>query len=221
METVEDEWWRRMERAETMDYSVRESAPGASNPALMDTTCAAIQSERLASPTLPEKQSNLSDEEHCASITTVIKKKDVAQNLYDAYAAALTGYSPDDDGLKELKIRHDDLELAMREVSKLELCPLSSCKKHKIINFNSQIKRYVAHLNNHEHDNDGFLRFIYAVPKSLLPREVSSREMMAEGMDFCSADWQSPFQDPFTPLSSDQKWTRAIPSLNVQYHPTA
>ncbi|GIY09484.1 hypothetical protein CDAR_117231 [Caerostris darwini] len=61
METAEDEWWRRMERAETMDYSVRESAPGASNPELMET----IQSERLASPTFPEKQSNLSDEEHC------------------------------------------------------------------------------------------------------------------------------------------------------------
>ncbi|GIX76284.1 hypothetical protein CDAR_418481 [Caerostris darwini] len=32
METAEDEWWRRMERAETIDYSVRASAPGASNP---------------------------------------------------------------------------------------------------------------------------------------------------------------------------------------------
>ncbi|GIY06959.1 hypothetical protein CDAR_533261 [Caerostris darwini] len=139
METTEDEWWRRMERAETMDYSVPESAPGASNPELTETTCAAMQSERLASPTFPEKQSNLSDEEHCARITTVIKKKDIAQNLYDAYAAAPTGYSVDDDDLKQLKKRHDDLQLAMREVSKLELCPLSSCKKHKIINFNSQI----------------------------------------------------------------------------------
>ncbi|GIY89436.1 hypothetical protein CDAR_608301, partial [Caerostris darwini] len=156
METAEDERWRRMERAETIDYSVRESASGASNPELMETTCAVIQSERLASPTFPKKQSNLSDEEHCARITTVIKKKELAQNLYDAYAAALTGYSPDDDDLKELKIRHDDLQLAMREVSKLELCPWSSCKKHKIINFNSQIKRNAVHLNNHEHDNDGF-----------------------------------------------------------------
>ncbi|GIX68325.1 hypothetical protein CEXT_237331 [Caerostris extrusa] len=155
METAEDEWWRRMERAETMDYSVRESTPGANNPELMETTCAAIQSERLASPPFPEKQCNLSDEEHCARITTVIKKKDLAQNLYDAYAAALTVYSLDDDDHKDLKIRHDDLQLAMREVSKLELCPLSSCKKHKIINFNSQIKRNAAHLN-HEHDNDGF-----------------------------------------------------------------
>ncbi|GIX72561.1 hypothetical protein CDAR_5871 [Caerostris darwini] len=100
MEGAEDEWWRRMERDATMDYSVRESAPGASNPELMETTCAAIQSERLASPTFPEKQFNFSDEEHCARITTVIKKKDLAQNLYDAYAAALTGYSPDDDDLK-------------------------------------------------------------------------------------------------------------------------
>ncbi|GIX67982.1 hypothetical protein CEXT_628441 [Caerostris extrusa] len=133
METAEDEWWRRMECAVTMDYSVRESAPGASNPELMETTCAAIQSERLASPTFPKKPSNLSDEEH-----------------------SLTGYSPDDDDLKELKTRHDDLQLAMREVSKLELCPLSSCKKHKIINFNSEIKRDAAHLNNQEHDNDGF-----------------------------------------------------------------
>ncbi|GIX88736.1 hypothetical protein CEXT_203741 [Caerostris extrusa] len=130
MEAAEDEWWRRMERDATMDYSVRESAPGASNPELMETTCA-IQSERLASPTFPEKQSNLSDKEHCARITTVIKKKDIAHNLYDAYAAALTGYSPDDDDLKELKIHHDDLQLAMRE-------------------------RNAAHLNNHEHDNDGF-----------------------------------------------------------------
>ncbi|GIY38641.1 hypothetical protein CDAR_227621 [Caerostris darwini] len=117
-----------MERDATMDYSVRESAPGASNPELMETTCAAIQSERLASPTFPEKQSNLCDEEHCARITTVINKKDIVQNLYDAYAAALTGYSPNDDDLKELKIRHDDLQFAMREVSKLELCPLSSYK---------------------------------------------------------------------------------------------
>ncbi|GIY66502.1 hypothetical protein CDAR_386811 [Caerostris darwini] len=153
MEAAEDEWWRRKERDATMDYSVRQSAPGASNPELMDTTCAAIQSERLASPTFPEK---LSDEERCARISTVIKKKDIAQNLHDAYATALTGYSPDDDDLKELKIRHDDLQLAMREVSKLELCPLPSCKKHNIINFNSQIKRNAAHLNNHEHDNDGF-----------------------------------------------------------------
>ncbi|GIY36252.1 hypothetical protein CDAR_602181 [Caerostris darwini] len=155
METAEDEWWKRMERAETMEYSIRESASGAINPELMETTCAAIQSERLASPTFPEKQSNLSDV-HCARITTVIKKKDLAQNLYDAYAAALTGYFPDDNDLKELKIRHDDLQLAMKEVSKLEPCPLSSCKKHKIINFNSQIKRNAAHLNNHEHDDDGF-----------------------------------------------------------------
>ncbi|GIY70850.1 hypothetical protein CDAR_616501 [Caerostris darwini] len=156
METAEDEWWRRMERAETIDYSVRESAIGASNPELMDTKSASIPSELLASLTFPEKQSNLSDEEHCARITTVIKKKDIAQNLYDAYGAALTGFSPDDDDLKELKKHHDDLQLAMREVSKLELCPLPSCKKHKINNFNSQIKRNAAHLNNHEHDNDSF-----------------------------------------------------------------
>ncbi|GIZ00834.1 hypothetical protein CEXT_440961 [Caerostris extrusa] len=54
IETAEDEWWRRMERAETMDYTVRESTPGASNPELMETTCAKIQSEKLASPTFPE-----------------------------------------------------------------------------------------------------------------------------------------------------------------------
>ncbi|GIY23804.1 hypothetical protein CDAR_386041 [Caerostris darwini] len=155
METAEDERWVRMERAETIDHSVRESAPAASNPELMDTTSASIPSELLASPTFLEKQSNLSDEEHCARISTVIKKKDLAQNLYDAYAAALTGYSPDDDDLKVLKKHHDDLQLAMREVSKLELCPLPSCKKHKINNFDSQIKRNAAHLNNHEHDNDG------------------------------------------------------------------
>ncbi|GIY03050.1 hypothetical protein CDAR_30131 [Caerostris darwini] len=78
METAEDEWWVRMERAETIEYSVRASAPGASNPELMelmDTTSASIPSALLTSPTFPEKQSNLSDEEHCA-LTTVIKKKE-------------------------------------------------------------------------------------------------------------------------------------------------
>ncbi|GIY13943.1 hypothetical protein CDAR_85461 [Caerostris darwini] len=45
METAEDEWWRRMERAARIDYSVRGSAPGASNqpminPELMNATCA-------------------------------------------------------------------------------------------------------------------------------------------------------------------------------------
>ncbi|GIX75230.1 hypothetical protein CEXT_40871 [Caerostris extrusa] len=62
MEAAKDEWWRRMERDATIDYTVQESAPGASNPELMDKTCAAMQSERLTSPTFPEKQSNLSDE---------------------------------------------------------------------------------------------------------------------------------------------------------------
>ncbi|GIY84892.1 hypothetical protein CDAR_216561 [Caerostris darwini] len=78
----------------------------------MDTTSASIPSELLASPIFHEK---LSEEERCARISTVTKKKDIAQNLYDAYAAALTGYSPDDDDLKELKKHHDDLQLAMRE----------------------------------------------------------------------------------------------------------
>ncbi|GIY76892.1 hypothetical protein CEXT_121341 [Caerostris extrusa] len=131
METAEDEWWMRMERAETIDYSVRASAPGASNPELMDTTSASIPSELLASPIFHEK---LSEGERCARISTVTKKKDIEQNLYDGYAAGRSGYSPDDDDLKEIKILHDDLQHAMREVSKLELCPLSSCKKHKIIN---------------------------------------------------------------------------------------
>ncbi|GIX81039.1 hypothetical protein CEXT_613961 [Caerostris extrusa] len=154
-----------MERAETIDYSVRASATGASNSKLMNTTSASIPLELLASPIFHEK---LSEEERCARISTVTNKKDLAQNLYNAYAEALTGYSPDGDDLKELKIRHDDLHLAMREVSKFELCPFSSCKKHKITNFNSQIKRNAAHLNNHEHDNDGF-----TMPsKSLLLRSI-------------------------------------------------
>ncbi|GIY09190.1 hypothetical protein CEXT_451291 [Caerostris extrusa] len=72
----------KMERDATMDYFVRESAPGASNPELMDTTCAAIK---------------------------LGAKKDIAQNLYDAYAAALIGYSTDDDDFEEIKILHDDL----------------------------------------------------------------------------------------------------------------
>ncbi|GIY87318.1 hypothetical protein CEXT_640531 [Caerostris extrusa] len=35
--------------------------------------------------------------------------------------------------------------------------------------------------------------------------------MMAEGMDFCSADRQSPFQDPLTPLSSNQNGQEQSP----------
>ncbi|GIY71630.1 hypothetical protein CDAR_259451 [Caerostris darwini] len=46
----------------------------------------------------PEK---LSDEERCARITIVTKKKSIAQNLDDAYAAALTGHSSDDDDLQD------------------------------------------------------------------------------------------------------------------------
>ncbi|GIY53516.1 hypothetical protein CDAR_495021 [Caerostris darwini] len=112
METAEDEWWRRMERVETLDYSFRASAPGASNPELMDTTSASIPSELLASPIFHEK---LSEEERCARMSTATKK-DLAQNLYDAYAATLTGYSPDDDDLKEITILHDNLQHAMREL---------------------------------------------------------------------------------------------------------
>ncbi|GIZ03311.1 hypothetical protein CEXT_276771 [Caerostris extrusa] len=132
MEAAEDEWWRRMERDATMDYSVRESAPGARVIRnLWNNVCGNTIGE-VGLAYISRKAINLSDEEHCARITTVIKKKDIAQNLYDAYAAVLTVYSPDDDDLKELKIRHDDLHLAMREVSKLELCPLSSCKNIKL-----------------------------------------------------------------------------------------
>ncbi|GIX93909.1 hypothetical protein CDAR_179321 [Caerostris darwini] len=72
METANDEWWRRMERAETIDYSVRASASVASNPELMDTTSASIPSELLASPIFHEK---LSEEERCARISTVTKKR--------------------------------------------------------------------------------------------------------------------------------------------------
>ncbi|GIY49309.1 hypothetical protein CDAR_283621 [Caerostris darwini] len=56
-----------------------------------------VPSERLASPVFSEKLSNLSDEELCARITTVTKKKDITQNLYVAYPAVVTGHSPDDD----------------------------------------------------------------------------------------------------------------------------
>ncbi|GIX84106.1 hypothetical protein CEXT_262951 [Caerostris extrusa] len=49
----------------------------------------------------PKKLSDLSDEERCARVTTATKKKDIAQNLYDAYAAVLIGYSPDNDDLKK------------------------------------------------------------------------------------------------------------------------
>ncbi|GIX88027.1 hypothetical protein CEXT_530261 [Caerostris extrusa] len=39
--------------------------------------------------------------------------------------------------------------------------------------------------------------------------DESSREMMTEGMDFCSAN--RPFQDPLTPLSSDQNGQEQSP----------
>ncbi|GIZ05318.1 hypothetical protein CEXT_540941 [Caerostris extrusa] len=84
METAEDEWWRRMGVLRRSTTPVRASAPGASNPELMDTTSASIPSELLASPIFHER---LSEKERCARISTVIKKKDIAQNLYDAYAA--------------------------------------------------------------------------------------------------------------------------------------
>ncbi|GIY87311.1 hypothetical protein CEXT_640481, partial [Caerostris extrusa] len=73
-----------------------------------------IQRVRLTSLIFPERLPNLSDEERCARITTAIKK-DIAQNLYGAYAATLTGHSPDDDDLKKITILHDDLQHAMRE----------------------------------------------------------------------------------------------------------
>ncbi|GIY86624.1 hypothetical protein CDAR_25071 [Caerostris darwini] len=41
--------------------------------------------------------------------------------------------------------------------------------------------------------------------------EENLREMMTEGMDFCGADRQSPFQDPLTPLSSDQNGQELSP----------
>ncbi|GIY07217.1 hypothetical protein CDAR_200991, partial [Caerostris darwini] len=74
-----------------------------------------IPSERLASPIFPVKLSNFSDGERCERITTATKKKDIAQNLYDAYAAGLTGHSLDDDVPKKIKILHDDLQHALRE----------------------------------------------------------------------------------------------------------
>ncbi|GIX96181.1 hypothetical protein CEXT_585451 [Caerostris extrusa] len=49
-----------------------------------------------------------------------------------------------------------DLRMLLPDGGRFELCPLPSCKKHKINNFNSQIKRNAAHLHNHEHDNDSF-----------------------------------------------------------------
>ncbi|GIY20786.1 hypothetical protein CEXT_70881 [Caerostris extrusa] len=130
MEAAEDEWWRRMERDATIDYSVRGSALGASNPELMDITCAVIPSERLSSSIFSEELSNLSDEERCACITTATMKKGIAQNLYDAYAAALTGHSPDDDDLKEIKILHVNLQHAMRDK---ELCKPTNRHRPQLI----------------------------------------------------------------------------------------
>ncbi|GIX73003.1 hypothetical protein CDAR_39921, partial [Caerostris darwini] len=59
--------------------------------------------------------SNLTDEERCTRISDVLKKRDVAQHLYDAYAAALTCHSPDDDDLKRIAILHDEIQNAMKE----------------------------------------------------------------------------------------------------------
>ncbi|GIY76958.1 hypothetical protein CDAR_265231 [Caerostris darwini] len=107
--------------------------------------------------------SNLTDEERCARISDVLNKTDVAHHLYDAYAAALTCHSPDDDDHKRITIIHDELQNAMKEVSNPELCSLQSCLKHKIDNnrrnsnsSKSQIKRNAAHLNVNGNDNDGF-----------------------------------------------------------------
>ncbi|GIX79058.1 hypothetical protein CDAR_452001 [Caerostris darwini] len=213
METAEDECWRRMERAETIDYSVRANAPGASNPELMDTTSASIPSELLASPIFHEK---LSEEERCARISTATKK-DIAQNLYDAYAAALTGYSPDDDDLKELKKHHDGLQLAMREVSKLELCPLSSCKKHKIINFNSQIKRNAAHLNNHEHDNDGFtIPFKKLIAEVTYAKNLQHLVETKNSFDKLKVDEQEEHDSDTTPVDKKMPPTMMLAAIKAR-----
>ncbi|GIY56238.1 hypothetical protein CEXT_366141 [Caerostris extrusa] len=114
METAEDEWWVRMERVlrrSTTPFGKHQER------VIQNLWIQRVrQYPRSCWPRLHFPKSNpiLSDEEHCARVTTVIKKKDIAQNLYDAYAAALTGYSIDDDDLKQLKKRHDDLQLAMR-----------------------------------------------------------------------------------------------------------
>ncbi|GIY97724.1 hypothetical protein CEXT_779161 [Caerostris extrusa] len=64
--------------------------------------------------------SNLTDEERCVRISDVLKKRDVAQHLYEAYAAALTSHSLDDDDLKRITILHDEFQNAMEEISKMK-----------------------------------------------------------------------------------------------------
>ncbi|GIY30776.1 hypothetical protein CDAR_537961 [Caerostris darwini] len=123
MEAAEDEWWRRMERDATIDYSVRGSALGASNPELMDTTCAVIPSERLSSSIFSEELTNLSDEERCDQ-----EEGHCTESLRRICCSADWTF-PDDDDLKEINILHDDLQHAMRDVSKIELCPFPFCKK--------------------------------------------------------------------------------------------
>ncbi|GIX80527.1 hypothetical protein CEXT_130471 [Caerostris extrusa] len=76
-----------MERAETIDYSLSRKCRRWRVQNLWIQRVRQLHlSELLASPIYSRK---LSEEERCARISTVTKKKDLAQNLYNAYAAAL------------------------------------------------------------------------------------------------------------------------------------
>ncbi|GIY54933.1 hypothetical protein CDAR_612831 [Caerostris darwini] len=105
---------------------------------------ASIPSELLALPIFHE---TLSEEERWARITTVTKKKDLAQNLYDAYAARLTGYSPDDDDLKELKRGHDDLQHAMRECMRELIWTLIARGKELVRSKEKYLEKELKQLN--------------------------------------------------------------------------
>ncbi|GIY71089.1 hypothetical protein CEXT_346431 [Caerostris extrusa] len=99
-----------------------------------------------------------------------------AQKLYDAYAAALTRHSPDDDDLKEIKILHDDFQHAMREVSKLELCPLPFVKNIKLTTLTVKLSAMLSILTIPEHDNDGFTmpskKFIAKINYAKYPQQL-------------------------------------------------
>ncbi|GIX99267.1 hypothetical protein CEXT_116861 [Caerostris extrusa] len=68
----------------------------------MDTTCAAIQSEWLASLTFPEKQSVYLTKNAVHHIYCDQEEGHCSES-YDAYAAALIGYSTDDDDFEEIE----------------------------------------------------------------------------------------------------------------------
>ncbi|GIX86877.1 hypothetical protein CEXT_10951 [Caerostris extrusa] len=101
----------------------------------------------LASPTSPEMLSNLSVEEQCARISSIIMKKDIAQSLLDTFNATTFGHTLVEEDRVKLKTLEQEMINALREVENLELCALIDCKKHKdnVNNSSVNLKR-IMHL---------------------------------------------------------------------------